>query len=836
MLSIFILLVQSAFLKGTLEPACKLYGRTESPHLSKDGDINIGALFSIHSKTVDKVALFETKPQPPECTSLNFREFNFAQTMIFAIEEINNSTNILPGVTLGYKIYDVCGSIPLTIRAALALVNGQEETFSNKTCTKSSTVHAIIGESGSSQTVAVSTVMGPFRIPVISHFATCACLSNKKEFPSFLRTIPSDYYQSRALAQLVKQFGWTWVGAIRSDNDYGNFGMATFVHTAQQEGICIEYSVAIYRTDSREKILKAIDVIKSGTAKVIVAFLAQGEMAVLLKEMLVQNVTGLQWIGSESWITASSLATEDSYKILGGAVGFAVSKSVIAGLKQFLEDVLPSQHPGNKLLTEFWESTFHCTFATEANPNNTKVCTGFENLKGVQNQYTDVSELRISNNVYKATYAIANSLYISFLKVLHYLKKVNFTMKNGERVYFDENGDPSARYELVNWQRNAGSIAFLTVGYYDASLPTAEQFSINKLEIMWVNGKNKMPISVCSQSCFPGTRKAVKKGKPICCFDCVLCADGEISNVTDSPDCTRCPKEYWSNEKRDTCVAKHIEFLSFEETMGILLAAFSLFGACITAAIALVFFMNRDTPIVKANNSELSFLLLFSLTFCFLCSLTFIGEPTDWSCMLRHTVFGITFVLCISCILGKTIVVLMAFRATLPGRNVMKWFGTTQQRLSVYTLTLMQVLICVLWLIVSPPFPSRNTKYYKERIIVECDLGSSVAFYSVLAYIGFLSSICFVLAFLARKLPDNFNEAKMITFSMLIFCAVWITFIPAYISSPGKYTVAVEIFAILASSFGLLFCIFFPKCYIILFKPEENTKKHIMGKMPSKAL
>ncbi|XP_041851052.1 extracellular calcium-sensing receptor-like [Melanotaenia boesemani] len=807
----------------------------------------LGGIFSFHSNWINRQNTYKQKPLPLQCISLNFREFQFAQAMLFAIEEINNSSDLLPGISLGYKIYDTCSSIVRSLKVALILTNGNDiiSSTTEGPCTRPAQVQAIMGETSSSPSTATATLIGPFHIPLISHFSTCACLSDKTKYPSFLRTIPSDYYQSRGLAQLVKHFGWTWVGAVRTNDDYGNNGMATFTETAQQLGICLEYSVAFFRTDPLEKILKIIDIIKASTSKVIVAFLSHKDMDVLIHELSHHNMTGYQWVGSESWIFDSQIAAVDKNHVLDGAIGLSIPKAHVSGLREFMFDVKPLNSSNNDLFTEFWETLFSCKFKQSKSGEIQKDCTGHEDLAEVKNSFTDMSLMPIFNNVYKGVYAVAHALHavlrckktcdinvqLEPFVILQHIQKIHFKTKEGDEVYFNENGDPAAKYEIINWHPRQNSIVdFVTVGLYDTSLPSDKQLNLNlNKSLIWTQNSLQVPVSVCSEKCPPGTRKVLQKGKPVCCYDCLRCAEGEMSSITDSPICVRCPHESWSNERRDACIQKEAVFLSYEEIMGALLTGASLFGTSITTVVALIFFKHRKTPLVRANNTELSFLLLFSLTLCFLCSLTFIGQPSEWSCKLRHTAFGITFVLCISCVLGKTMVVLMAFKARLPGRNVMKWFGPTNQRLSVLGFTLIQVIICILWLTISPPFPFKNFKEFKDKIILECALGSVVGFWAVLGYIGILAMLCFIFAFLARKLPDNFNEAKFITFSMLIFCAVWITFIPAYVSSPGKFSVAVEIFAILASSFGLLICIFFPKCYIMLLKPERNTKKNMMG-------
>ncbi|XP_048027281.1 extracellular calcium-sensing receptor-like [Megalobrama amblycephala] len=546
-LSLLLLLqVLHGFCVPTSAQVCRLLGQPALPLLSAERDINIGAIFFLHKSALLQNHHFTSKPEQTTCGSLNLREFKFAQTLIFAIEEINNSTQLLPGVSLGYKIYDSCGSIAQAIFSGMALMNGYEETLSDTSCSRPPAVHAIVGESNSSPTVGLASVVGPFNLPVISHFATCACLSNRKRYRSFFRTIPSDYYQSRALVQLVKHFGWTWVGTVRSRSDYGNNGIAAFEEATKREGICIEYTEAVFKTDPEEQFLKTLEVIKKGTARVVLAFIALGDFVPFLKVIAQHNITELQWVGSESWITSRNLAETKEYSFLSGAVGFAIANAKIMGLHEFLLNVHPDQEPKNKLLTEFWETVFQCSFRSSGSND----CTGSERLEELQNEYTYVSEQRIEHKVYTAVYAVAHTLHNVLKdfgsstssskgeqptpqKVLEYMKDVSFTVKTGEKIFFDASGDPVARYDLVNWQpAEDGRLQFKHVGVYDSSMPLEKRLQVNQEHVLWAGNSGQLPVSMCSESCPAGTRKAVQKGRPLCCYDCIPCAEGEISNIT----------------------------------------------------------------------------------------------------------------------------------------------------------------------------------------------------------------------------------------------------------------------------------------------------------------
>ncbi|ROJ28541.1 Vomeronasal type-2 receptor 1 [Anabarilius grahami] len=708
------------------------------------------------------------------------------QTMIFAVREINQRQDLLPNLSLGYHIRDSGDDIPVSVKRSLLLVNGQPERGSGQSCedTQKQPSPVIVGDAASGISMAVLRTLGSFKIPLVSYFASCSCLSNKREFPAFMRTMPSDLFQIKALVKLVHYFQWTWVGVIGVDSDYARFAIQLFLKESQRFNICpayVHFYPVVLMQDAVEEL---VNILKTSSATVTVNFSGESELHSILKECRRQNVTHLQWIASEAWAT-SKVLWEDFGDLLKGTLGFAIRRADIPHLSSYLRRVNVYVAHTSHFLSEFWEETFSCRLKGSLNTHahgeaaqNWPPCNGNESLDDVYTPYSDVSQLRVSYNVYKAVYLIAHALHdmstcvpgkgpfqngtcgslyqILPWQLLHYMKRTHFTTL-GEEVRFDDNGDPIASYDLMNWQRGSdGSLQLVRVGFYDASLEEDTDLIIDEPVIMWHRGE--------------------------------------------------------------------------KEPLGIILWAFSAFGACAALAVIVVFIMYRKTPVIRGNNMELSFLLLLFLSTCFLIGLTFIGKPTDWLCRIRYPAFGISFTLCISCILAKTVVVLMAFRATLPGSNVMKWFGPAKQRSSVILCTCVQALICIIWLTTKPPVAAYNTKFMSATIIVECAVGSEIGFWCVLGYIGFLACLCFLMAFLARKLPDNFNEAKFITFSMLIFFAVWITFIPVYVSSRGKYMVAVHVFAILASAFGLLLCIFAPKCYIVLLKPEKNDKKHMMKK------
>uniref|UniRef100_A0A3Q1J0N0 G-protein coupled receptors family 3 profile domain-containing protein n=1 Tax=Anabas testudineus TaxID=64144 RepID=A0A3Q1J0N0_ANATE len=778
--------------------SCSRWSTPSDQGLFQDGDIIIGGLFNIYYNppTIDHD--FTQLPRYNACTGLQNLPLQYVYTMVFALEEINHSATLLPGVKLGYRIHDSCAIALWGVQAALSLVGGNSTS-----CDSTALLNSSI----------LAKILAPLSVPLVSYTASCSCLSNRLEYPNFFRTMPSDFYQARAFAQLAIRYKWNWIGTVAINT---NYGLSAIKEETQGAGVCLSFTEILNRENIVSDSRRAALTIQASTAKVILIFAWYTDVWELFLQLGNINVTGRQFLASEAWSTSGDILQDPvTRKVASGVLGIAIRSSTIPGFENYLRSLKPSNRPDDMFLRKLWENVFGCRPVVTPFSTYTALppCNGTESLEGIQHPFTYTSQLRVTYNVYLAVYAAAHALHsllcpirdsplgensstcffpkdIKPIELLQQLNQVNVTTPQGESFSF-HGADITPKYDLVNWQNTPeGKLKLVLIGRVDGF-----DIHLNESAIQWSTGSNQVPVSVCSEGCAPGTRMANRKGEPVCCFDCIPCAEGEISNKTGSPQCDRCPLEFWSNAEKTACVPRQLDFLSYNETLGITLTTVAVSGVAVTTAVFVVFIYYPS---------------------CF---------------FFQQAAFGISFVLCVSCLKVKTIVVLAAFRSARPGAEaLMKWFGPGQQRGSVCIFTCIQVVICFIWLSLSPPVPQPDLQIPGLKVTLKCAMVSVVGFSLVLGYIGLLACTSLLLAFLARKLPDNFNEAKLITFSMLIFCAVWVAFVPAYVSSPGKYAVAVEIFAILASSYGLLFCIFAPKCFIILLRPEKNTKKHLMAR------
>ncbi|KAM6946335.1 vomeronasal type-2 receptor 1 [Aplochiton taeniatus] len=899
------------------EPSCKLKAKFnllgyKNVTMKK---VVIGGMFPVHNRVSSTQSNTSSVPLSTACEGFNFRAFRWTQTMLFAIDEINKRSDLLPNTELGYVIYDSCFTISKSVEGTLTYLTGQDEAVPNYRCGTGAPLAALVGAGGSDLSIATARILGLYHFPQVSYSSSCTALENTFQFPTFLRTIPSDSHQSDAMARLVLHFGWGWVGTIAADDDYGKYGIKAFKEQVEEAGVCISFSETLPKVSTPEVTQRIVETVVKSTAKIIVVFSSDVDLSPLIQELLRHNVTNRTWIASEAWVTSALINQPGVSSVLGGTLGFGIRRAEIPDLERHLLDIDPYD---DTLTEEFWGTAFNCTLdikqalklarerAGELGTNGTLsravrgvpdgLCTGREPLLKLNNTYTDVSQLRLTYSVYKAVYAVAHALHdmeycepgkgpfvgkscaeitnFEPWQLMYYLKHVHYTVNHtGESIFFTE-GNVEGYYEIINWQvKGDGVISYEPIGQYNGTEPPNARMTINNNSIVWNNEESEPPRSVCSESCQPGTRKGIRQGEPVCCFDCIPCADGEISNTTNARECIQCTEDYWSNAVRDTCVPKIIEFLAFDEPLGITLIAISAFGALITIAVGVVFLIYLRTPLVQANDPLLSFTLLLSLVVTFLCSIVFLGEPQEWNCMTSQVALALGFALCLSSLMGKSVVLMQRARVLKAARNKVKAAAKAakeaaaaaaavtvdhagpdviisntnannnndgggggaketadvdpltpgHQRAMAGVATLIQAVACTVWLIILPPRPVKNLSTQNIKIILECDEGSIVFICCIFGYDILLALVAFAFAFVARKLEDHFSEGKCVTFGMLVFFIVWISFVPAYLSTRGKFMVAVQIFAILASSFGLLACVFLPKCYVLLVKPERNT-------------
>ncbi|KAK9397849.1 type-2 vomeronasal receptor [Crotalus adamanteus] len=838
----------------------------------QSGNINIAGIISqlyLFHMMMD----FKTAPSSDlfEDSIIMTQIYQHILALAFAVEEINTNPQILPNVTLGFRIYNSQFTSKWIYHASMELLSSKDRLIPNYNCDIQKYPVAIIGGPDTDACLHVAIILHIYKFPQLT-YGSAPMTHEDKQAGFYHQMFPNMDYQYKGILLLLQHFMWTWIGALCVNNDNGEKFVQNVVPMFSKSGICFDFierfPLISYSTDILTMVKEGMKMYSIVMNSTVNSVLIQGEIHIMIVLRMFPSMSKFEGIvlqeNAKIWImtaqmdfTSLPFQRWEDLDFLHGALSFAVHSREALGFREFLQMRKPNFNQEDGFIRVFWKEAFGCVFSGSMMDekhnsvmDNLPICTGEEKLETLPASVFEMDMTSHSYSIYNAVYILAQAIHavhsttfkhrarigkrglIEFLKLHPWklneiVRRISFNNTAGETIYFNQNGELEIGFDVINWVTFPNK-SFLKVKIGGIGSVTSQEdiLVIHEDAIIWPSRFNQVqPLSLCNNYCSLGYAKTKIEGKPFCCYDCLHCPEGKISNLIDMDDCFTCPEDQYPNKDQNSCLPKRLTFLTYEESLGTILAMCSLLSSFIVLLVLGVFIKYQDTPIVRANNRNLTYILLISLLLSFLCALMFIGKPHKVTCLLRQSSFGIIFSIAVSCLLAKTTIVILAFMATKPNSVVRKWVGKRLGISIVFFCSFIQIILCTVWLFTFPPFPDFNVHLMAKEIILECNEGSFIMFYCVLGFMGLLALVSFTLAFFARKLPDTFNEAKFITFSMLIFCSVWLSFVPSYLTTGGKHMVTVEIFSIITSSGGLLICIFFPKCYIMILRPELNNKK-----------
>ncbi|XP_064156289.1 taste receptor type 1 member 1-like [Anguilla rostrata] len=738
------------------------------------------------------------------------------QVMRFAIEEINNSTSILPDVSLGYEIFDHCSEVQNFPSVFEFLYKNRSVLIHSKP-----KVVSMLGPYGSSQTITIAPFFMMDLLPMVNYGSSSSRLSDKNVYPSFFRMITSNRAQVQLIIRILQRFKWTWIAFIGCDNDYSRDALQLFIDAIRNTSICMAYQDELKVDSKHGTVLENIKMLR---INVIIVYTLEMYATALIQSAIRNNVQDKVWIASNPWSLNKALPTLQGLSTIGTIIGITERVVSLPGFPEFVQKSRSdSKHPQckNEKLQEFGatcnQACYNCSYVDPI-----KIIT---------------QDPSFNFAIYSAVYIVAKALHnilhcgikgcnkterIFPYELLKEIKKTDFQLLN-QRVKFDANGDSPSRYNIVFWNLDNSENPFQHVGSYDTE--PVVRFSINESLIHWYSN-GTIPVSRCSEECEKGSaRRPYRIYK--CCFLCDVCPNGTYVNQSADPySCLPCKKNEWSDPGSSSCTERSVEYVHITEPLSVLLMLSVSFMLFLAAAIAILFARNYSTPVVRSAGGKMCFLMLGCLSGSGFSVFFYFGIPNQIKCVLRSIFFPLFYTVCLSCLTVRSFQIVCIFKmaAKLPKAHAW-WVKYNGQWLFIAVASTVQLIFSAL----SAPRPSNDTVTFKDQIIMGCDATSFIPASCALLFAVFLGILCFSFSYMGTDLPKNYNEAKSITFSVLLFYLSWISYFTIYFLYKGKHLPIFNAFSMLTSSYGILLSYFVPKSYVILFKPEKNTQAHFQS-------
>uniref|UniRef100_A0A8C6TGU8 G-protein coupled receptors family 3 profile domain-containing protein n=1 Tax=Neogobius melanostomus TaxID=47308 RepID=A0A8C6TGU8_9GOBI len=769
---------------------------------SQAGDFLIGGLFEVHDMT--EVTPEAITPEAIDCSTQPFIVANYRrlQLMRFAVEQINNSTQLLPGVTLGYEIFDLCSdtrSFPgildfISVNESVRPWHQLQPLPGNMT----SKVISVIGTYSSTKTRTLAPILTMDFIPLVNYGSSSSAFSEKVKYPSIMRTVLPNQQMIEAMVTILLHFRWHWVAFLFDNGEYSTDGADLFLKKIKDTEICLAYSDEVNANTNFSEMFQKIDTQK---INVVIIFAPGRTASMVIQAAINLKISKKVWMATDAWAFNRKLLEMSKIDSIGTVIGIIQPESEIPGFHDFLYSLQNISGQGEE-----------------------RVCSQMCNCRQLTTEEIVAADPAYSFPVYSAVYVVAHALHnllqcesgqcntsttVYPYMVLAELKTSNFTLLN-KTIKFDENGDPEfGFYSIVFWNNEEAE----EVGFFKM-YPFVDYY-INSTKIQWyTNGK--VPTSLCSQDCPVGSAK-LQNGIHTCCFDCIVCLNGTYINTTADPyTCVNCFATEWSTTASTSCRPRSVEFISFEDTA----AMVTLFGTV-------------GFVVVRSAGGPMCFLILGCLCLCSVSVFFYFGKPQEAFCILRLLPFVLFYTVCLACFVVRSFQIVSIFKIGAKYPSVQRWWMKYHgQWLVIAVAFILQVLLMLISYTSVPPKLYNETVLYPEQIVLACDINRAAVIGSLILC-ATLCLLCFVFSYMGKELPKNYNEAKAITFCLLLLALTWVIFATIFILYRGKHLQTLNALAVLSSLYSFLLWYFLPKCCIILFQPEKNTPQYFQGLIQS---
>ncbi|KAK0054486.1 metabotropic glutamate receptor 4 [Biomphalaria pfeifferi] len=813
------------------------------------GDINIGALYSI---TDYGEGLKCNKKLRPESWVIQFVE-----ATVFAIEFVNNSTDILPNLKLGLAMMDYCRTTNTALAKALSfLPKPQQDSCapqSSSANASSSNQHydvvGVVGTFTSSATVYVSYLYSVAKMPLLGFITTSDELSSKAIHPYFLRVVPPDKFQVLAMLTFIAKNGWSFISLLYEKGSYGEKAYDNFKLYSSNFGICLAATIMVDPTSDYDKVVG--NLLDYPRARVVIIFTGADNAAKVLMSASIHKGPGhFVWIGSDGLSDKLIYIRELAQQLIGSFVFMFYSKEVPAFSEYFKN--LSVNKSANPWLKQYWEMQGKCSF-----DNGT--CGAYKNPTEFSGFKFSTTVSLILDSVLTYAHALHNLLEdlcpnvtgsdvrgcIKREVLLRYMFNSSFNGFTGN-IQFNPEGDVLGKYEirqvsvigLAVGQRfevngTAGSMVEIPIAAYEI---TCGEIKYNNNSVTWghLNKEDKLinrtdidpeiPESVCSRSCSKFEYKIQRE--ITCCWECASCRSNE-KIVNNGTGCEACPEFTWPNENLTSCSVIPPVFASPSDTLSLIeicLASVAMAGEFL---IVVAYIKHRETRVIKASSRELSALQLLGILSGYVTVIVLQIKPSHEACNVVYFIFCLSFAWLYSPLLVKAIRIYRIFESSAKFNLRPRFVSPKSQIVFVFILIFIQVIICIFIHVFYTPTARKRQPVLTEKFVeLSCDM-TLPGLISFLVYNLFLVTLCSIFAFKTRKLPENFNESRFITMCVSTALIIWLSFIATYFTATkDNVRVLLLSMTLLINHTVALVFLFLPKIYAAVYVDGMETESN----------